>query len=144
MDLQRVFLIPGLFCLASCSVFSPKAEFIPDNEALKEATVGIPYLIKINIVGGGVSTGHREDSTPGFVKPDDMGISLRNCQLPEWRVRDMDPQDPNDYNCVEVYGTPTKAGMIKITLRGGMYGNMFIPAGYFSKDYTLTVVAPEK
>lgn len=104
--------------------------------------MGIPYLTKINIVGGGVSTGHRKGSTAGLTKPDDMGIALRNCQLPEWEVKNMEPKDPNNYNCVEIYGTPTKPGTIKITLRGGMYGNMFVPAGHYRKNYTLEVVAP--
>ncbi len=54
----------------------------------------------------------------------------------------MKPMDSNNYNCVEIYGTPTKPGIIKINISGGMYGNMFVPASEFSKDYTLKINQP--
>ena len=54
----------------------------------------------------------------------------------------MQPKDSNNYNCVEIYGTPTRAGVIKITIGGTMRGHMFASGTKFSKNYKLRVVQP--
>lgn len=139
MLIIRMLFIVCLFFLTACRLLSPKAEYIPDNEALKNATVGKPYLFKINILGGPVFGG--AERKVGTISPDDSDIFLRNCQLPSWRMTEK-TRDTKDHNCVEIYGTPTKPGMIKINISGGMYGSMIAPASRFSKDYILNVVNP--
>jgi hypothetical protein len=46
-----------LLPLSACSLLSSKTEYIPNNEELSEATLGKPYLLKINILGGSVFAG---------------------------------------------------------------------------------------
>ena len=128
-----------LFFISGCSLLSPKAEYIPDNKILPKAIVGKSYFFKIIILGGHVIGGKRINA--GFVVPGDIGISLRNCRLPD-RVITANTRDTNDHNCVEIYGTPTRTGVIKINISGGMYGHMFAPSSEFSKDYILTVIEP--
>ncbi|MEW7312911.1 hypothetical protein AB1E22_09340 [Buttiauxella gaviniae] len=135
----RVIFIPCLLCLSACTLLSPKAEYIPDNGVLKDAIVGMPYFSKISIVRGRVFGGVERKA--GIIEPNDSGIFLRNCLLPSWMITE-NTRDTKDHNCVEVYGTPTKPGIININISSGMYGHMFAPASEFSKDYTLTVVNP--
>ncbi|RJT26570.1 hypothetical protein [Buttiauxella izardii] len=135
----RILFVLCLFPLTACTFLSPEAEYIPDNEVLPAATLGKPYLFKISILGGRVFGGAERKA--GIVEPDDTGIFVRNCKLPDSVITE-GTRDIKDHNCVEVYGTPTKSGLIKINLSSGMYGNMFVPGSYFSKDYTLTVVSP--
>ncbi|MCS3433964.1 hypothetical protein [Klebsiella sp. BIGb0407] len=104
-------------------------------------------MTKIDIIGGAVMGGwydQQPDYKAGTVTPSDAGISLRNCLLPEDSTdKTMLSKKPRyNGNCVEVYGTPTRPGVIKIKIAGGMYGHMFAPCSYFSKDYTLTVIEP--
>ncbi|EOV4927254.1 MULTISPECIES: hypothetical protein [Klebsiella] len=135
----RSLLILFLLSISGCKLLSPNAEYIPGNEALTEALVGKPYFFKIKILGGRVIGGPQRKV--GSVVPDDAGISLRNCKLPE-SVITKATTDTTDHNCVEVYGVATKPGPIKITINGGMYGSMIAPASYFSKGYLLNVVKP--
>jgi len=142
MLMIRFAFIIFLFCLSGCSLLSPKAEYIPDNKVLKNAAIGVPYFYKINILGGKVIGPNKSEGNIGLVEPDNSGIFLRSCQLSELETKDMKPKDSNNYNCVEVYGTPTRTGVIKINISGGMYGHMFAPSSEFSKDYILTVIEP--
>jgi hypothetical protein len=146
MWILRILVVGVLLSLSACSILSPKAEYIPEGEELKSATVGVPYLIKMDIIGGTVIGGwyrHRSGYKPGLVTPDNAGIFLRNCQLPEKKTEYFLPKERlYNGNCVEIYGTPTKPGLIKINISGGMYGNMFFPASEFSKDYTLKINQP--
>ncbi|EEG3482306.1 hypothetical protein GZ364_000784 [Salmonella enterica] len=135
----RSFLILCLLSLSGCSLLSSKADYIPNNETLPEATVGKLYFSKIKILGGRVIGGKKVKA--GFVTPDNAGIFLRNCRLPNSVITE-GTRDTKDHNCVEIYGAPTKTGTIKINIGGGMYGNMIAPASDFSKDYTLNVVNP--
>lgn len=141
------FIIGCAFFLSACSLLSPKTEYIPEGSRLKSASVGVPYFVKIDIIGGSVMGGWYHQRTgyiPGTVTPSDAGISLRNCLLPDENTDDsMLHKEPRyNGNCVEVYGTPNKVVEIKINISGGMYGSMIAPANYFSKDYTLNVVKP--
>ena len=135
----RLSLTLILLFLAGCSLLSPKAEYIPSNEKLSDAIVGKPYFFKINILGERVLGS--EKGKAGFVTPNDAGIFLRNCRLPD-SVITKDTRDTKDHNCVEVYGIPTKTGTIKINIGGGMHGNMSAPTSFFSKDYTFEVAKP--
>ncbi|WP_373203614.1 hypothetical protein [Citrobacter amalonaticus] len=112
---------------------------MPNNKILPEAEVGKPYLYKIKILGGRVFGGVQRKA--GVIEPDDTGIFLRNCRLPD-SVITADTRDTKDHNCIEVYGVPTKTGAIKINISGGIYGSMIAPASYFSKDYMLNIVKP--
>ena len=132
----KIAFVGILVCIAACS---KKAEFLPDGENLKPAIVGVPYYLKINILGGAVIGGR--DRFAGFVTPDDSGITLRNCLLASWRIT-KDTKDKTNRNCIEIYGTPVKSGVIKINIGGGMYGNMLASASEFSKNYKLQVVQP--
>ena len=134
--LRTVFLFI-LFCISACNA---RIEFLPDGENLKPAKVGEPYYLKINILGGGVIGGPKKIA--GLAIPNNNGIFLRHCQLPEWEVVNMQPKDSNNYNCVEIYGTPIKNGDIKIIISGSMYGSMISSAREFSKNYKLQVVQP--
>ncbi|MGO2459143.1 MAG: hypothetical protein ACTH8P_03065 [Ewingella sp.] len=138
--LQIIFTL-SIFSISGCSILSSKAEYIPDGKVLESAVIDVPYLSRIYILGGGVVHGrnHQTDGI-GLVTPNDAGISLRNCQYPEWRVKQMKPRDSNNYNCIEVYGTPAILGVVKINIKGKMYGSMIAPAGNFSKDYVLNIV----
>lgn len=135
----RFVLILFVLPLSACSLLSAKAEYIPNNEELSGATVGKPYFLKIDIFGGGVIGGIKKKA--GVVVPDDTGIFLRNCQLPD-SVITANTRDTKDHNCIEVYGVPTKPGTVKININGAMHGNMIAPASHFSKDYKLNVVNP--
>lgn len=135
---MRIFIIASLAFLTSCTVLSPKAEYIPENGQLPNAMIGKPYFFKISILGGRVFGGR--DRKAGIVEPSDTGIAVRNCDLPA-SVIAPETVDPKDHNCVEVYGTPTQAGIVKIHLESGMYGSMIAPASDFNKDYTLKIVA---
>lgn len=137
MWILRSLALGGLFFVSACSILSPKAEYIPEEEELKAATVGTPYFFKIDILGGPVIG----QSTSLIIMPNDTGIFLRNCQMEKWRITKK-TRDTHDYNCVEIYGTPTKIGGMKITLSGGMYGSMIAPASEFSKEYKLNVTQP--
>jgi hypothetical protein len=132
----RISFILCLLPLTACSFLSAKAEYIPDNEVLDDATIGEPYFLKINILGGAVFGGMKRSA--GVVEPNDAGVFLRNCRLPD-SVITTAIRDTKDHNCVEIYGTPNKLGVVKIKISGGMYGNMFVPTSYFSKDYTLKI-----
>lgn len=137
MKYFRSLLILFLFFVSGCSLLSPKAEYIPNNEKLPEAIVGKPYFMKISIVGGRVFGGTQRNA--GTMVPGDTGISIRNCRLPD-SVITSGTRDFMNHNCVEIYGVPTKAGAVKINIGGGMYGSMIAPASYFSKNYTLSVM----
>ncbi|MFP2513651.1 hypothetical protein [Buttiauxella agrestis] len=136
MHIFKTLIVFITFGITACG---PKAEYIPEGKNLKSATVGVPYLYKIDILGGAVTGG--SERRIGFVFPENTGISLRNCPMEKWRIT-AKTRDPFDYNCVEVYGIPTKPGVIKIIIGGGMYGNMFASAIEFSKEYKINVTQP--
>ncbi|KFC82108.1 hypothetical protein [Buttiauxella agrestis] len=135
MNIHKAFLVLIVIGTAACTT---PVEYIPESKTLKPATVGMPYFFRIKILGGGVM----KHDTPGATAPSNMGISLRNCQLPESKIKNMLPKDSNDYNCIEIYGIPTKSGVIEIKLWGGMYGSMIARATRFKKEYTLNVTQP--
>ncbi|WBM70678.1 hypothetical protein OH773_21655 [Buttiauxella sp. WJP83] len=137
-----MFLFIIVFGVSACT---SNTEYLPEGKNLKKATIGIPYFSKIYILGGGVIGGNIAgipEKKAGIVTPEDAGISLRHCQLPEWRIKNMKPKDSNNYNCIEIYGTPTKPGVITIEISGRMYGSMLASSKKFSKEYTIKVVTP--
>lgn len=132
---RLIFLAPLLVTLAGCS---PRASFIPEREDLPDAVTGAPYFQKINIIGGAVITGR--EPNPGKIEPDDNGIYMENCRLPE-RVIKAKTKMLLDGNCVEIKGTPTRTGIVRVMLDGMFYGNMFVSGSDFEKTYLIKVVA---
>ncbi len=144
MNILKIISMPFILCLSACSLFSSHAEFIPKNSMLKDAVIGVPYFTRVDILGGVIGKACSScEYMPGRITPNNVGLSLRNCQLSEKETKDMLPKDSNNYNCIEIYGIPTKTGVIKINISGGTYGSMITPATEFSKVYMLNVKAAE-
>jgi len=132
--MKLLIVLPALL-LTACS---PRASFIPERKELPDAIIGTPYFQKINIIGGAVITERKP--IPGKIEPDDNGISMENCLLPKQVIT---PETTNlfDGNCVEIKGTPVRSGIIKVTLTGMFFGNMYTSGGDFKKTYQINVVA---
>jgi len=137
--LKRIVLItPLIFTMVACS---PSASFIPEREDLPDAVIYKPYFHKINIIGGRVIK--MEEPVQGKIEPDNSGIFMVNCRLPE-RVITSKTRMLADGNCVEIKGKPVRTGIVKVTLSGGLYGNMFVSPGRFKKTYLIKVVADKE
>ncbi|EOT1545023.1 hypothetical protein [Citrobacter freundii] len=122
----KIFLVLPLLLLSACSL---QAEFTPEREVLNDATVGIPYYNQINIFGGVVLSYdlYGKQAIAGDIHPDNLGLHLQYC-------------DDNEFNnCIQIRGTPTKAGIAKVRVHGGLGGGMFSKSGEFDKTYTITV-----
>lgn len=133
----RITFILSLFFLTACSFSGNKITYLPNNEILNNAMVGVPYFQKITILGGPVIGGvHRKI---GFISPNNSGLFLRNCERPRSSTAGNTDTTTYDYNCVEIYGTPTNAGKIKVTIGGATYPSMIVSSKEFSKDYVITV-----
>ena len=105
---------------------SPSASFIPYQDELPDAVVGTPYFQKVDIFGGRVIA---DDKTiPGNVEPDNNGIYVKKCRLPDYVITTKTTMFFNP-NCVEIKGAPLRTGTVKVTLGGGLYGNMFVSPG---------------
>ncbi|TXE21696.1 MULTISPECIES: hypothetical protein [Enterobacterales] len=139
MKFKKTTFILSVLVLSGCSLLTPKSEFIPDSINLKEAAVGVPYMAKIDILGGVVIGGEGLERKIGFIIPNDTGLYLRNCQSFYSENATIEPHISDNYNCVEIYGTPTKRGIIKVNIGGRMYGSMVSKSTSFSKTYNLRV-----
>lgn len=126
------------FLLVTLAACSPRASFIPEQEELPDATKNSPYFQKIKIFGGAVIK--IDEAVSGKIEPEDSGLFLVNCRLPE-RVIVPETTMLADGNCVEIKGTPTRPGIVKVKLGGRFYGNMFISGSDFEKTYQINVVA---
>lgn len=137
MIIRRLFFILIFSLLTSCGFSGNKITYFPDNEILNDAMVGVPYSQKITILGGSVIGGvHRNI---GFISPNNSGLFLRNCERPRSSTAGNTGTMTRDYNCVEIYGTPTNAGTIKVTIGGATYTSMIIASKEFSRDYIVNV-----
>lgn len=133
----RVTFILSLFFLTACSFSGNKITYHPNNEILNDAMVGVPYFQKVTILGGPVIGGvHRKI---GFISPNNSGLFLRNCERPRSSTAGNSDTTTYDYNCVEIYGTPTNVGKIKVTIGGATYPSMIVSSKEFSKDYIVNV-----
>lgn len=81
-----------------------------------------------------------DEAVSGEIEPDDSGIFMVNCRLPDNVIKSKTRMFV-DGNCVEIKGTPVRAGTVKVTLGGRLYGNMFVSPGRFKKSYLIKVVA---
>ena len=125
----KFFLVLPLLLLSACSL---QAEFTPEREVLNDATVGIPYYNQINIFGGVVLSYdlYGKQAIAGDIHPDNLGLHLQYC-------------DDNEFNnCIQIRGTPTKAGIAKVRVHGGLGGGMFSKSGEFDKTYRCDRVQP--
>lgn len=127
-----------LFTLAGCS---PRASFIPYGDKLPDAVVGTSYFQKVDIFGGRVIK--MDESVSGKIEPESSGLFLVNCRLPDSVITAKTTMFV-DGNCVEIKGTPTRPGIVKVTLGGRFYGNMFNSPERFEKTYLIKVVADQK
>lgn len=135
---RLVFITPLIVTLAACS---PRASFIPEREELPDAVLGTPYFHKVNIVGGRVIK--MKEPVSGKIEPQDSGIYMQNCRLPDRVITDKTTMLVNG-NCVEIKGTPVRTGTVTVTLHGGLYGSMLVSAGSFEKTYRIRIVAGQK
>jgi hypothetical protein len=137
MIIRRLFFILIFPLLTSCSFSGNKITYFPDNEILNDAMVGVPYSQKITILGGPVIGGvHRNI---GFISPNNSGLFLRNCERPRSSTAGNTDTITRDYNCVEIYGTPTNTETIKVTIGGATHPSMIVASREFSRDYIVNV-----
>ncbi|EBD3740478.1 hypothetical protein CRZ11_21785 [Salmonella enterica] len=120
-----MFFVLSLFLLSACSL---QAEFTPEGENLNDATVGVPYYNQINIFGGIVLSYdiYGKQVIAGDIHPDNLGLHLQYC-------------DDEFNNCIQIRGIPTKAGIAKVRIHGGLGGGMLSKSGEFDKTYTVTI-----
>lgn len=124
--MRIIFFVLSLFLLSACSL---QAEFTPDGENLNDATVGLPYYNQINIFGGIVLSYdiYGKQVIAGDINPDNLGLYLQYCDDDEFN------------NCIQIRGIPTKAGIVKVRVHGGLGGGMLSKSGDFDKTYTITI-----
>lgn len=133
--MMKLLLILSALLLTACS---PSARFIPYQDELPDAVVGTPYFQKVDIFGGRVIK--MDESVSGRVEPESSGLFLVNCRLPDSVITAKTTMFV-DGNCVEIKGTPTRPGIVKVTIGGRFYGNMFNSPEHFEKTYLIRVVA---
>jgi len=121
-----MLLLLPLLALSACS---QHAEFIPENETLNDATTGKPYYGQINIFGGRVLSYNvrGKKRIVGDINPQNIGLYLQYCDKDEMS------------DCLQIRGTPTEEGIVKVRVHGGLAGSMFSKSGYFDKTYTITI-----
>lgn len=124
--MRRIFFVFSLLLLSACAV---RADFAPEGENLNEATVGAPYYSQINIFGGRVLSYNIDGRQviAGDIHPDNLGLHLQYCNEKELN------------NCIQVRGIPTKAGIAKVRIHGGLGGGMLSKSGEFDKTYMITI-----
>lgn len=137
MMMKRLLVLSALL-LTACS---PSASFIPYQDELPDAVVGTPYFQKVDIFGGRVIK--MDESVSGKIEPESSGLFLVNCRLPD-SVITAKTTMLADGNCVEIKGTPTRPGIVKVTLGGRFYGNMINSPERFEKTYLINVVTGKK
>lgn len=111
------------------SACTPKADFTPEKESLNEAKVGVPYLSQINIFGGRVLSYdiYGRQVIVGDIYPVDIGLHVQYCDEDELN------------NCIQIRGIPTKAGVVKVRVHGGLGGGMLSKSGEFDKTYIIMI-----
>ncbi|PLR53808.1 hypothetical protein [Chimaeribacter arupi] len=124
--MKKTLLLLSLPLLSACTV---QADFIPEGNRLNNATVGIPYYGKIDIFGGRVFSNdiYGKQVIVGSIHPDNIGLHVQYCDEDKFN------------NCIQISGVPTKIGVAKVRIRGGIGGGMFSTAGEFDKTYIITI-----
>ncbi|MDM6966306.1 hypothetical protein QUG47_27190, partial [Klebsiella michiganensis] len=84
---------------------------------------------QINIFGGIVLSYdiYGKQVIAGDIHPDNLGLHLQYCDDDEFN------------NCIQIRGIPTKAGIVKVRVHGGLGGGMLSKSGDFDKTYTITI-----
>ena len=116
------------------SACTKHASFSPDGDMLRNAILGKTYNEKVNISGGAVYAldFNGMERFVGDITPNDDGLYLQYCD------------DSPGKNCVQVQGKPTKVGIIKVHLYGGLFGTNISVGSEFDKTYTIEVKSPNQ
>ncbi|NMP29024.1 hypothetical protein GW590_19395 [Rahnella sp. SAP-1] len=128
--MQNILLIFLIFSLSACTLH---ARFTPESDKLNDATQGVTYYEQINIFGGPVYSFDKNGSPKlvGEITPKDTGLYVQQCN------------DKMRNNCIQIRGVPTKAGIVKVRVSGGLSGAMLQKSSQFDKTYTIIIKKPE-
>lgn len=126
---MKNFIIILFFLLFGCGNPTPKVT--PDK--LPDGVVNYPYSEVIQISNGALN----RKSIEVVITPDDSGL--------EWKPKVLyqttyggEVEKHEDFHYITIYGTPTKKGIITISVFGGTLGTMY-PGKAFGKVYKINV-----
>lgn len=129
--MKNAFVFIPLLALSGCALH---ASFTPENSVLTDAIVGKPYYAQITIAGGRVAKLtdiHGNNEFVANISPENYGLYVQHCN-----------NDEHDNNCVQVRGTPTKEGVVKIRVSGFFNVSMLDKSSDFDKTYTVHIKNP--
>ena len=130
--MRNIFIVLPLLLLSACTLH---ASFTPENGKLNDATVGVPYYDKINIFGGNVASlkDYYGNVKPvADITPVDSGLYIQHCN-----------DNLYDNNCLQIRGTPTKSGVVKVQVSGIFNIATFQKSSEFDKTYTIIIKKPD-
>ncbi|WP_318367883.1 hypothetical protein [Enterobacter sp.] len=124
--MRKLIIVFPFFLLTGCAL---EASYIPEDSQLKDAEVGMPYYSQIYVLGGRASSisFHGKKTLIGKLSHRETGLYVQPCE------------DEMDNNCVQIRGVPTKVGVVKVRVAGGLSGGMLSSGGSFDKTYTITI-----
>lgn len=128
-NMKRICLIVPILFLSACTL---QASITPEDDVLQDAIVGVNYYGEIKITGGKVSVLDYDAMSERFVgtiSPTNSGLYIQRCN-----------GDNSNNNCVQIRGNPTKPGIVKIRVAGGLFGTNIATGGEFDKTYTITIL----
>jgi len=129
--MHKLYIVFPFLLLTGCAL---EASYIPEDSQLKDAEVGIPYYGQINILGGFVHAKNRygeEILVAKITTPEHTGLYVQQCN------------NSMGNNCIQIRGVPTKPGLVKVRLAGGLSGGMFSSGGEgVNKTYTIVIKEP--
>ncbi|CAM3430250.1 hypothetical protein BS639_06465 [Rouxiella silvae] len=128
--MKNILLSFFLFGLSACTLH---ADFIPEKNKLNDGTIGKNYNEQVTVIGGRVLSYSMEGKKVFFadITPDNIGLEIKYCD------------EAVSNNCVQITGVPTKGGIVKIRVSGGLGGGMLSRTGEFDKTYTLLIKNPD-
>ncbi|WP_318367884.1 hypothetical protein [Enterobacter sp.] len=125
--MHKLIVVFSFLLLTGCAL---QANYIPENSQLKDAEVGVPYYGQINILGGFVSAINRhgeEVLADKIITTEHTGLYVQQCN------------NSMGNNCIQIRGVPTKPGLVKVRVAGGLSGGMFSSGARFNKTYTIVI-----
>lgn len=126
--MKGICLILLISLLSGCTLH---ATVTPEGDVLEDAVVGVNYYGEVKITGGRVSSLDYDaihERFVGSISPTDTGLYLQHCN-----------DDDSNNNCVQIRGNPTKTGVVKVRVSGGLFGTNVATGGEFDKTYTITI-----
>lgn len=129
--LNKLILFSFFVLIVSCS--SNEIGFMPSDNMLPDATIGVDYEQKISI---GTSLEENpefltEKNTDISIYPSDMGL--------HFEVNNKRRDGLSIYNFLVIKGVPLRSGEVNITISGHAYGSMYTKSSEFNKNYLLKV-----